>query len=118
MAGHPFPEKLELYERLVATLENVQRKGKANPYTSLNGHMFSFLSKEGEIAIRFSKEEQEAFMEKHNAGPSIQYGSVMRGYVTVPEDMLARFDELAAYLKKSYEYIASLEPKPTTKKKK
>ncbi|HWY45931.1 MAG TPA: hypothetical protein VNX70_01020 [Bryobacteraceae bacterium] len=39
--------KLELYEKLVATNPKVERKGATVPYTSLNGHMFSYLSKEG-----------------------------------------------------------------------
>jgi hypothetical protein len=30
-------DKLELYEKLVATNPKVERKGAANPYTSLNG---------------------------------------------------------------------------------
>jgi hypothetical protein len=45
-------EKLKLYEKLVATNPNVQRKGDTVPYTSLNGHMFSNLSKEGKLALR------------------------------------------------------------------
>jgi hypothetical protein len=38
-------DKLALYEKLVATNPNVERKGDSVPYTSLNGHMFSYLSK-------------------------------------------------------------------------
>jgi hypothetical protein len=38
-------DKLELYEKLVATNPSVKRKGATVPYTSLNGHMFSYLSK-------------------------------------------------------------------------
>ena len=45
-------EKLALYEKLVATNPKVERKGAAVPYTSLNGHMFSYLSKEGKLALR------------------------------------------------------------------
>ena len=39
-----YADNLELYEKLVATNPQVERKGKTMPYTSLNGHMFSFLS--------------------------------------------------------------------------
>ena len=39
------PDRLELYERLVATLPGIERKGATMPYTSVNGHMFSYLSK-------------------------------------------------------------------------
>ena len=42
-------ERLELYEKLVARLPDVERKGAAMPYTSWNGNMFSFLDKEGKL---------------------------------------------------------------------
>ena len=32
------PEKLELYEKLVATNPDIERKGASVPYTSLNGN--------------------------------------------------------------------------------
>ena len=41
---------LEFYEHLVATQPAVERKGATMPYTSVNGHMFSFLTKEGSVA--------------------------------------------------------------------
>jgi hypothetical protein len=34
----PF-EMLELYETLVTSVEGVERRGAANPYTSRNGHI-------------------------------------------------------------------------------
>ena len=46
---------LELYDRLVATNPDLKRKGKTMPYTSLNGHMFSFLTKEGMLALRLKE---------------------------------------------------------------
>ena len=36
-------EKLALYEKLVATRPDIERKGASMPYTSLNGNMFSFM---------------------------------------------------------------------------
>jgi hypothetical protein len=35
------PEKIALYDKVVATISHVERKGAANPYTSVNGNMFS-----------------------------------------------------------------------------
>ncbi len=44
MPKHNIPaDKLALYEKLIATNPKIKRKGAANPYTSLNGHMFSYL---------------------------------------------------------------------------
>ena len=34
-------DKLALYEKLIATHPQIERRGAANPYTSLNGHMFT-----------------------------------------------------------------------------
>lgn len=60
-------------------------QGEANPYTSLNGNMFSFLSKEGDICLRMSQQDQSAFWAEHGGEPVVQYGSVMNGYVTLPQ---------------------------------
>ena len=34
---------VDLYDRLIATMPKLERKGAANPYTSLNGNMFTLL---------------------------------------------------------------------------
>ena len=41
-------ERIEQYDRLIATLPGIERKGATVPYTSLNGHMFSFLTPTGQ----------------------------------------------------------------------
>jgi len=41
-------DKLGLYEKLIATVPEIERKGAANPYTSLNGHMFCCWGQKGE----------------------------------------------------------------------
>jgi hypothetical protein len=38
-AGTVPSDKLQLYEKLMATNPSVKRKGATVPYTSLNGHM-------------------------------------------------------------------------------
>jgi len=52
-------DKLELYERLVATNPEVERKGASVPYTSRNGHMFSYLNASGVMALKLPREERE-----------------------------------------------------------
>jgi hypothetical protein len=112
------PEKLDLYDTLIAGHPEIERKGAANPYTSLNGHMFTFLSKSGQMGLRLPKEEREAFLGKYNTELIVSYGAVMKEYVAVPDDMLANTAELKPYLEISYSYVKSLKPKPTTRKKK
>ena len=106
-----------LYDAQIAAHPTIERKGAKNPYTSVNGHMFSATNRDGEIGIRLSKEEQAAFLEKFDAKLFISYGATMRGYVTVPVSLL-KSDEFQDYLNLSFKYVTSLVPKPTTRKKK
>jgi hypothetical protein len=116
---HNIPEeKLALYEALVATHPKVERKGAANPYTSLNGHMFSLLNPAGTMALRLPPDEREKFLKKYKTILFEAYGAVMKEYVTVPDTLLAKTKELEKYFAMSYQYIETLKPKPTTRPKK
>ena len=110
--------KLALYEKLVATNPAVERKGATVPYTSLNGHMFSYLSKGGKLALRLPPGEREAFLKKYKAKLCEAYGVVQPEYVEVPDSLLSSIEELKKFFDCSYSYVASLKPKATTKKKK
>ena len=112
-----YAAQLALYEELVATNPIVVRKGKTTPYTSRNGHMFSFLAKDGHVSLRLPAEEREAFLERYETEPSVQYGAVMKEYAVVPDDLLERTGELKPYFDASYAYVGSLKPKPTKQKK-
>jgi hypothetical protein len=112
------PDKLELYEKLVATNPNIERKGATVPYTSLNGHMFSYLSKTGTLALRLPTEAREAFLKKYKTKLCEQYGVVQKEYVEVPDALLQKTQELKKFFDLSYAYVSSLKPKPTKRKKK
>lgn len=116
-SNYPGPaEALDLYAAVVdASSSDIPLKGAKNPYTARNGHMFSFLDGDGVMALRMSDEQQEEFLERYKSGPVMQYGSVMRGYLSVPADLLEKTAELGAWFEKSYEWIGTLEPKPTKK---
>ena len=105
-------DKLVLYEKLVATNPRVERKGATVPYTSLNGHMFSYLSKEGKLALRLPAGDREAFLKKYKAKLCEAYGRVQVEYVEVPDSLLASTRELKKFFDCSYEYVRSLKPKP------
>jgi hypothetical protein len=109
-------DKLELYDKLIAGNSNIERKGKTMPYTSVNGHMFSFLDKNGVMGLRLSMKDYEAFQDKYKTGPNIQYEKVMREYVVIPNELLMNFELLSTYLQKSFDYVSSLKPKSTKKK--
>lgn len=108
--------KLALYEKLVATHPDIPRKGANTPYTSLNGHMFSFLTKEGKMALRLPAEEREAFLKKYKTQLCEQYGVVMKEYAVVPDALLKKTAELKKHFAVSVAYISSLKPKPTKRK--
>ncbi len=108
-------DKLELYDQLIATNPKIQRKGAANPYTSLNGHMFSYLNPSGSLALRLPEGEREKFLRKYKTTLFEAYGAVMKEYVTVPDSLLKNTKELQKYLELSYRYIETLKPKPTNK---
>jgi hypothetical protein len=110
-------DKLALYEKLVATIPEIERKGAANPYTSLNGHMFTYLNPSGTLALRLPTEEREKFLKKYKTTLFEAYGAVMKEYVTVPDALFKNTKALQPYFQMSVEYIRTLKPKPTTKKK-
>jgi hypothetical protein len=110
-------DKLALYEKLVATLPEVERKGATMPYTSLNGHMFSYLTKTGTLALRLPAEARDAFLKKYKTTLCKQYGIVQKEYVEVPDALLKKTVELKPYFAMSFEYVSSLKPKPTKKAK-
>jgi TfoX/Sxy family transcriptional regulator of competence genes len=110
-------ESVALYEAVVATIPEVERKGATMPYTSLNGNMFSLLTADGTLALRLPSPEREAFLKRYNTTLSEQYGVVMKEYVSVPASLLKNTSALAKYFEMSYRYACTLKPKPTTKKK-
>ena len=111
-------DKLALYEKLIKTNPKVERKGAANPYTSLNGHMFTYLNQSGSLALRLPEDEREKFLKKYKTTLFEAYGAVMREYVTVPDSLLKDTKTLQQYFQLSYEYVGTLKPKPTKKTKK
>ena len=90
-------------------------KGAKNPYTSRNGHMFSFLDAGGTMALRLSDELTEEFRSSYESGDVIQYGSTMRGYSSIPSGLLADNNTLAGWFDRSWDWIGTLPPKPTKK---
>ena len=107
---------IERYDALIATCPGVERKGASMPYTSLNGHMFSFLTPDGALALRLPPPERERFMEEHGAQEVVQHGRVLREYVSVPDDLFARTAALEPHFARSREHVSALRPAPSRKK--
>ena len=113
----PAPSDREaLYDKLIATIPEIERKGDANPYTSLNGNMFTLLHKHS-LAIRLPDAERKKFLKKYQTTLFEAYGTVMRRICRSPRRTTPQHKELKKYLDLSYAYAKTLKPKPTTKKK-
>jgi TfoX/Sxy family transcriptional regulator of competence genes len=108
---------IEQYEKLISKLPNVERKGATLPYTSLNGHMFSFINKAGTLGLRLDETDREAFMKKYNTGNCVEHGAIMKEYVSVPEKIFMNQREIQLYFAKSLEYVKKMKPKVIAKKK-
>ena len=106
-------DKSELYDKLIATHPKIERKGAAMGYTSLNGHMFTLLGPSGTLALRLPEEEREKFLKQYKTTLYEAYGAVMKEYVAVPDALFKNTKELQRYLAISYDYTATLKPKPT-----
>lgn len=106
-------EALAQYEAVVHRHPHVDRKGAKIPYTSRNGHMFSFLDADGVMALRLPDDLRQAFLSRYGTDPVEQYGRVMTEYVAVPEELLADTPQLQVWFDRSYEWIGTLKPKPT-----
>lgn len=104
-----------VYDKMVAMLPAIERKGATLPYTSINGHMFSFVGQEGSISLRLPAEILEEINKKYKATLSEQHGVVMKEYVSIPAKLLKDDAALSAYFKTSYNYVAKLKPKATKK---
>jgi hypothetical protein len=104
-----------LYERLVAGTPGVERKGKAMPYTSRNGHMFSFLDPAGSMALRLPPDARDEFLSRYGTTLAEQHGRTLKDYVIVPDSLLERTDELQEWFAQSHGWVGSLKPKPTTR---
>ena len=108
---------LHHYDRLIAAIPGLERKGNTLPYTSINGHMFSFLDRNGTLGLRLPQTERDEFLKKYKTTLCVQYGAVLKEYVTAPEKLLSDTKTLKRYMMISQAYVASLKPKPTKKSK-
>ncbi len=115
--SHPtIPEVIfEKYDRQITNLPEQKRKGAKNPYTSHNGHMFSYLDQQGTLCLRLGKQDLEVFISTYKTERPVSYGAIMKEYTIVPHSLWDT-EELTDYFKKSYSYINTLKPKPTKKK--
>ena len=110
-------DKVALYDKLIATRPEIERRGDANPYTAVNGNMFTILLGSERLGIRLPDPERAKFLKKYGTTLLEAYGAVMKEYVAVPDGLLGKTKELTRYLDLSFAYAGTLKAKATAKKK-
>jgi TfoX N-terminal domain len=106
-------DRIEAYDRLIATRPGVERKGATIPYTSLNGHMTSYLADAGSLVLRLSPDDRARFLDDHGTTLHTAYGVVQKEFVDVPDDLFADTAAMAPWFAASLDWVGSLKPKPT-----
>src|SRR5579863_7054366 len=104
-------EKIELYNKLVATNPAIERKGATVPYTSYNGHMFSYLEKDGSLGLRLPPDVLEIFLKKYKTTLFKSYGIIKKEFALVPDELFKNTKELKPFFNISFEFVRSLKPK-------
>ena len=101
---------IQAFEAAIAASDRFDRKGKANPYTSANGHMFSQINKEDQLGIRLPKLRQAELLEQYGAGAFKSYGATMRDYVCLTNEMLAAPGLITALLEEGFDFVSAMPP--------
>jgi hypothetical protein len=118
MKDHDREELKQIYAKLVGSFPETELKGATMPYTSLQGNMYSYLSKDGFIALRLPEASRVEFLEKYDTTLVMAYGVLQKEYVVVPDTLLRKTAVLKKYFRASLDYARGLKPKPTKRAKK
>ena len=112
------PDKLKLYERLIAATPGTEGKSNfGSAYLAVNGNMYSMISKHGVVGIRLPDKDIPVFLDKYKT--KMFQGDLSwppsKFMVAVPDDLLANTKELKPYLELSLRHARTLKPKATKK---
>jgi hypothetical protein len=105
--------RIEAYDRLIAARPGLERKGASIPYTSLNGHMTSYLGEIGSLVLRLSPADRARFLAEYEATLHTAHGIVQKEFVDIPDALFLDTDAIAPWFAASLDWIATLKPKLT-----
>ncbi len=110
----PSQELAELHEKVMKPYFSEKRQMFGFQTFFVNGNMFTGIYEDG-ITLRFSQKDKEEILGKYDEiKPFIPLGRPMREYVLIPESFLSDSGFCDEWVKKSYDFAASL---PAKKKK-
>lgn len=104
-------EKFGAYKKLIESNPKIELKGATIPYTSYNGHMFSYFEKDGTFGLRLPEKIREDFLKKYKTTLFVSYGIVKKEFVLVPDKLLMNYKEFKPYFDLSFDFVASLKSK-------
>ena len=110
------PGTLAAYRVAVAATKGAELKGATMPYTSVKGNMYSFLDKQGVMAVRLGKADYDLLLSVAGSHAYVhETGTALKEYVAVPPAVLIDTKAAADWLGKSLAHARTLKPKPTRK---
>ncbi len=74
------------------------------------------MDKTGAMALRLSAADRETFLDRYQTTLAEQHGRTMKEFVVVPAELVGRADELEDWFDRSWDWIGTLEPKPTKRR--
>ncbi len=109
------PKVLAAFELMIAGVKDVERKGAAMPYTSINGNMYAMVSKANAIGVRLDKDDLAAFFAAGATPFEGTPGFINKEYAAVPPKLYSDKAALQGWFRKSHAFAAALKPKKTTR---
>ena len=114
-ANETDPEVLAAFDLMIAGIKDIERKGAAMPYVSINGNMYGMVSKANAIGIRLSPADLTAFLAAGATPFEGTPGFITKEYATVPPTLYSDKAALQGWFKKSHAFASALKPKKTTR---
>jgi len=121
VAGKPTstvpPARIAAYDRVIATVPGPERKGATVPYTSVNGHMTSYLDAGGGLALRLPPAERQRFLDRYGASLQVACGAPNRSSSPFPVRS-STTPELAPWFAAGYAWMAASprSPRPASRR--
>jgi TfoX/Sxy family transcriptional regulator of competence genes len=113
------PALMELFERVFPEDARAERRQMFGyPAGFVNGNMFGGLFAQ-DVMLRLSEADRRVITEEHGARPfePMGMGRPMKEYVGVPEAIVAEPQQLREWVKRAFDYAASLPPKEAKPRK-
>jgi len=116
---NPLPELIEHLDETMGSYDAQKRKMFGCPVYFVNRNMFCGVHQDS-IFMRLSEEDRKKIQEEFDEAQIFEpmEGRKMKEYMAVPEAVYDDPETFTTWLKRSFDYVSSLPPKPEKKRKK